>query len=431
MNIVTKVFRVKTIRWPEIGIGVDVPKALALVKIALRVLYFSYDHELYSRKCRDRAVGGIFCIELLQLPEPPKRVKGWTLRVSNELSDDVSRVSYPVHEGSHAVAGVAAALKIQYTLPSNVLVPDNLRVAWWDEQGETWNEEGITDIDYHPENRSLLFHSVRLCSLAVIQERHIELPYQQWSLKPSKEWPELEAIFTLETKNGWEVQIAVRENECQLLKPENPELAELRATAMPPGLLLHKLMRSGICILPSDEMAKDVDVTLKCESLEAKLGYEISQIATGFDIESSVHNQSSHVAAEEAVFRFRETTAFSDDPDPVEFKAVFMEVDKEIPNWKHRYCPVADGVKSSIVNSDEREPFRVDPHDNRGVCVSFRDSSVLLLTLACFQNTCYYSKSCLQAISTEEAKERMFASSVRFKQTVQELFHLVRPFSFG
>ncbi len=40
----------------------------------------SYDHVSQQLPLPDMTLGGVFTIELLQLPPPAKRVKGWTLR---------------------------------------------------------------------------------------------------------------------------------------------------------------------------------------------------------------------------------------------------------------------------------------------------------------------------------------------------------------
>lgn len=341
VNLVAKHFRMKSIRFNELGIGVDVPKPLALSSIALRVMYFPSDHQTYERNCQVRSLGGVFHVELLQLPQAPKRVKGWTLRQVNDLTDTVSRLSYPLGGDGHAVAaaGTAQPLKVQYHLPDDVLVPEsNLRVGWWDQANETWNEEGITEIDYHPATRNLVFHTVKLCQLACIQENHTDLPFVSWSITPMpKQWPDLEVHLSLETPR-YVVTIAVREGECQLVAPDSPELASLRAKPMLPGELLKRLSMAGINLTPTDtdaEFAKFANgqpVCTKVPQLEAKLCYEVAHVATAMDVKASRWNQG--IGSQQAAFLIRETTAFSGaEPDDEDYKTVLVEVDNELPNW--------------------------------------------------------------------------------------------------
>jgi hypothetical protein len=444
VNIVVKGFRMKPIRFNELGIGVDVPKPVAVQTLAMRCLYYPEDHQQYERnKCQDRALGGIFEVQLLGLPQAPKRVKGWTLRQVNELTTSVSRLAYPLgSEGGHS-SGPGAPVKVYYHLPEDVLVQeDSMRVGWWDSHGEVWNEDGIEGVDFNPETRKLAFHTCKLTQLACIQEKHCDLPYVGWSLVPvNVQWPAIEAQLTLQTPR-FEVVIAIRENECQLIKPEAPQLEGLRSQPMAPGLLLKRLARAGINIMPVDKDAKHAkhatgeDIEVKMSQLEAKIGYEVSQIATAMDVRNSRWNPV--VGEKRCVVLIRETTAFSgdyaksgagdDDEDGAEdYKTVLCEVDDEMPKWNHRYVPEdsAIGLKSSILANVTEMSESFDPTD-----VQFNHLNR--------PHTRIYLNNCLQGIADDgapncspECLERKQETTPRFQQTVQEILHLTRPFSFS
>lgn len=91
-------------------------------------------------------------MELLALPPPPKKVKGWTLRQVTPLSTNISLLSYPPSSGlgveavpvaggaagttTAALAGTASwpALRVSYLLPVNTVIRDNPPVVgWWDQ----------------------------------------------------------------------------------------------------------------------------------------------------------------------------------------------------------------------------------------------------------------------------------------------------------
>ena len=80
LNIAPKTYRLKNLYFEQLGIHVDVPKTLAMVPVALRAQFYPLDHEHFRRianpGCQDRALGGVLVLELIALPEAPKRVRG-------------------------------------------------------------------------------------------------------------------------------------------------------------------------------------------------------------------------------------------------------------------------------------------------------------------------------------------------------------------
>lgn len=180
--------RVKVVELPEVAVSFELPKALALASVAIRVVQFRAEHAMPSLGVPSpyQTVGGILLLELLQLPPVPKRVKGWTLRQVGPTSHTVTRMAYPLPQlGSEPSAGAAAPLRLSIVLPADVVVPEEMvRVGWWDTANGQWALEGISDIRYEPETRQLSLLTVHLCGLAVLQPTHAELPYSRWLLKP-------------------------------------------------------------------------------------------------------------------------------------------------------------------------------------------------------------------------------------------------------
>lgn len=107
------------------------------------------------------SLGGILSVELLSLPPPPKKVKGWTLRQVTGPLGTLTKLNYPPTNNSvPAVAPNAAVggaldsqttvnstqvqglsanatewspLRISFLLPSNILLREELpTVACWD-----------------------------------------------------------------------------------------------------------------------------------------------------------------------------------------------------------------------------------------------------------------------------------------------------------
>jgi cancer susceptibility candidate protein 1 len=87
-------------------------------------------------------------LELLALPPPPKKVRGWTLRQITPLAYSISKLTYPPSVGigvdtpMNLLQSVGQnqlaqqgwpPLKVTYSLPSNVVIRNLPIVAWWDE----------------------------------------------------------------------------------------------------------------------------------------------------------------------------------------------------------------------------------------------------------------------------------------------------------
>jgi cancer susceptibility candidate protein 1 len=142
----------------------------------------------------------VLFLELLSLPPPPKKVKGWTLRQVTALSTSISLSSYPPSSGigvetpsvtsntqPQSVSQSAAPtqqpvipgtgglpgwppLRVSYLLPSNTIVRDkNPVVGWWDSDSKTWRTEGITDVDYDAPTKTVTFKTMHVTALAIIQ----------------------------------------------------------------------------------------------------------------------------------------------------------------------------------------------------------------------------------------------------------------------
>lgn len=121
VNLLAKSGRGKKVDFGEaVGVAVDLPKAVLLQSLALRALHWPFDHlsaAALSGGSDVVALGGVFAVELLAIPAPPKRARGWVMR---ELPDSAAgaggpqkhtkRLHYPL-EGM--VASAALLIKVR------------------------------------------------------------------------------------------------------------------------------------------------------------------------------------------------------------------------------------------------------------------------------------------------------------------------------
>jgi cancer susceptibility candidate protein 1 len=81
VNLMPKGLRTKRIDFGELDIVIEVPKPVVMQALALRVTYLPYDcGSKVSMENLDVPLGGVFSIDLLKIPPPPKRARGWIMR---------------------------------------------------------------------------------------------------------------------------------------------------------------------------------------------------------------------------------------------------------------------------------------------------------------------------------------------------------------
>ena len=142
--------------------------------IALRVMQFSSElltpqQPPLGASSPFMALGGVLSIELMALPQPPKKVKGWTIRPVAEAGVPIVRQSYPTPAaGGDGMSGSAPPLRITFTVAPTVLLPEGTpRVGGWDADAGSWKVEGISEIEVNAETRAVSFVTPRLTALAL------------------------------------------------------------------------------------------------------------------------------------------------------------------------------------------------------------------------------------------------------------------------
>merc|ERR1712032_169382 len=63
-------------------------------------------------------------------------------------------------------------------------MPPSPTISWWDTTAEKWNNEGISETGWDTETQKMSFYSLRLAAFSITQDRHLDLPYTWWSLRP-------------------------------------------------------------------------------------------------------------------------------------------------------------------------------------------------------------------------------------------------------
>ena len=290
--------RVKAIDYAELAIGIELPKALALASIAVRTTHYATDivSPYAPAEVRDASpwmtLGGVVDVDLLTLPPPSKKIKGWTIRPVTEMSTTTVRMEYPIPaaDGSLPPAGTAPPLRISYIIDPKVILPETIEhVGYWDAETSGWKEDAIIDVEFAADSRTLSFSSTTLTSLALLQPTHLELPYKDWIFSPSNVSA---GALHLKTQR-FDIHIDVSAAGCVLRAPARPELTPLIGVPMAAAKLVLRLRACGINLQPKDaDAAKLVKITPKDATLEQELHEALTPLIASYQMAPSRWNQS-------------------------------------------------------------------------------------------------------------------------------------------
>ncbi|ETI46783.1 hypothetical protein F443_08865 [Phytophthora nicotianae P1569] len=466
--------RNKRVEFSELGVNVDLPKAVITQSLALRVTRWPFDaFSSLSERGSDVALGGVFTLELLAVPSPPKRARGWIMREVPDAREQLKRLHYPL---DGMVISAAVPIKVSITLPKDVLyAPTSFiragsaelpRIGWWDVTRLRWEEEGVTDVLFQEETNSVSFSTLRLTHLALLVRRDRNYHKRSWrlcmdtssrrvaeDLSGDNELGDMRACLTLSTAMFPRIQFEITPQGARLVEPALPQLKALREEAKPPGELLTRLARAGIDLCPPLEMKYEVDeekqtarsdFVPKLKILEDRVIDEIASVVAGFEITDG--NGNAHINGTAAtrwpgavgnnkqiVFSVKEMSwpYMTDDNEGNQQQAgedeviniatsaasvlVLAEVDEEASGGcvKFRLDRKGDSDTETTMKPREGDTEAVDGEEE-----DIYDTHVHL-------------RRALDEISSPDARDRMDNSHVLFELTLQKMLRLLRLLSYS
>ncbi|XP_053798953.1 dynein axonemal intermediate chain 7-like isoform X4 [Vidua chalybeata] len=128
--------------------------------------------------------------------------------------------------------------------------------------GQQWRTDGISKITYEAEEKSITFSMGAFYTVALLQDAHLNLPYQAWELHPAGVD---EGLFTV-TAVFATIQIQIKDNQCMLssvVVEEEEMLSHITGKWMSPFALRAALKRAGVNIFPAEYSPKYVPVLRK------------------------------------------------------------------------------------------------------------------------------------------------------------------------
>ncbi|KAM9581335.1 dynein axonemal intermediate chain 7 isoform 5-T5 [Guaruba guarouba] len=125
-------------------------------------------------------VGGVYHIDALQVPYQVKQIKGWSMVELRSVG--LEAYPYPPEE---AEDGTHPPIEITLRLSDNVMYFTTPVVARWDPAGQQWRTDDISNITYETEKKNITFKMRAFYTVALLQDAHINMPYQGWQLQPT------------------------------------------------------------------------------------------------------------------------------------------------------------------------------------------------------------------------------------------------------
>ncbi|KAK2503828.1 hypothetical protein MC885_012548 [Smutsia gigantea] len=194
-------------------------------------------------------LGGVYHLDILELPPQCKPMKGWML--VEILKEGLQKYTYPPetteeYDTENAFPPIKVTLEVQ----KNVIFFEDPKVARWDAEGKHWKTDGISSVYYKSEERLITFSLETFGPVTLLQETHINMPFQSWELTPLDGSKVLLTVTTVFT----ELQIQIKENLCMLASiklNDKKHSSILEGIWMTPLSFIIALKEVGLNIFPT------------------------------------------------------------------------------------------------------------------------------------------------------------------------------------
>ncbi|XP_017513918.3 dynein axonemal intermediate chain 7 isoform X4 [Manis javanica] len=261
------------------GISAKNSKAqLLLIENVPEKPYYFEDNEvdLYQFS----TLGGVYHLDILELPPQCKPMKGWM--IVEILKEGLQKYTYPPetteeYDTENAFPPIEVTLEVQ----KNVIFFEDPKVARWDAEGKHWKTDGISSVSYKSEERLITFSLETFGPVTLLQETHINMPFQSWELTPLDGSNVLLMVTTVFT----ELQIQIKENLCMLASiklNDKKHSSILEGKWMTPISFIIALKEAGLNIFPSGHSHFYVVINHKVPLVEMKAYRQMALLSSAF-----------------------------------------------------------------------------------------------------------------------------------------------------
>ncbi|XP_045410148.1 dynein axonemal intermediate chain 7 isoform X3 [Lemur catta] len=231
--------------------------------------------------CQFTTLGGVYHLDILELPPQCKPVKGWM--IVEILKEGLQKYKYPPETAEeYDPENVFPPIEVMLKVHENVIFFEDPMVVRWDAEGKHWRTDGISNVSYNQEERLIKFCLETFGPVTLIQDTHINMPYQSWELKPL----DVNNVLLTVTTVFAEIQIQIKENLCMLssikLKDKKEYSSILEGKWMTPFSFIIALKEAGLNIFPSVHSHFYVVINNKVPLVEMKAYRQMALLSSAF-----------------------------------------------------------------------------------------------------------------------------------------------------
>ncbi|XP_044085083.1 dynein axonemal intermediate chain 7 isoform X7 [Neovison vison] len=276
--------RYKSVRFSETQIGFEIPRILATSDIALRLLHTHYDHVTPLRPVPTSLREYTATVNHLVKDE----VKYEETAVDKELQEEGKQQeneSNSVHEEETKFEEQSGSeVQTSFVREESEATKCELEMKLLSEtvlSGKHWQTDGISNVSYKPEDRLVTFSLETLGPVTLIQDAHINMPFQSWELTPLDVDQVLLTVTTVFTT----IQIQIKENLCLLASitlSNKKHFSILEGKWMTPISFICALKEAGLNIFPSEHSHFYVVINYKDPLIEMKAYRQLALLSSAF-----------------------------------------------------------------------------------------------------------------------------------------------------
>lgn len=230
--------------------------------------------------CQFTTLGGVYHLDILELPPQYKSMKGWM--IVEILKEGLQKYVYPPEttedfETENAFPPIEVMLEVH----ENVIFFEDPMVARWDAEAKHWKTDGISNVSHKSEERLITFSLETFGPVTLIQDAHVNMPYQSWELRPL----DVNKVLLTVTTVFMEIQIQIKENFCMLasIKLNNKKhYSILEEKWMTPISFILALKEAGLNIFPTRHSHFYVATNYKLPLVEIKAYRQMALLSSAF-----------------------------------------------------------------------------------------------------------------------------------------------------
>lgn len=290
----------KHIVWPGVDISIEIHRRIGSQVHAMKVVQLRSDHHAGASRDQFAALGGTIHLELVAIPAQAKRLETpsgtWALRQQPSTVPLTQSVHYPtIQDPTDPSKSVYPAIVVSCLLDKGLNAGPSPAAGVWDDEAQCWSQQGVEGVSYDPSTGRLEFTAHSLGCMALLQDRTAMVPYKAWSVRPIDGRGGRRAALTLYLEAlERPVQFGIGEGRVWLLDSPTEAMDDLVGKEMQPWGLLREMSARGYYLLPDDNLAGFLEpgkISLKKEDLELRFCNELGMLCGAFLLGSSRHNR--------------------------------------------------------------------------------------------------------------------------------------------